>query len=140
MSTYSRIKETATDVEYEEVPSPAAADNELRVFLYLTKEQIESALLSNGFTKDSDDHYLKVEQVVKQRMIINGQDVSKKEEVRIEISYLGEGNIFDEATNFQVLTHGLSLIINGNQVSDFWVSRLSDLKEYFNLIIEDNET
>jgi hypothetical protein len=132
MSRYSN----ATDIDATPIEEnqPMSSPTEVQKVVNITKEVIQEVLVKNGFNRIDDDHYQKVEEVVAQHMIINGQDVSKKEEIRIEIRFIGEGSIAD--SHKEVITQGLSLQLKDQPVSDFWVSNLDDLKFYFNLDIE----
>jgi len=124
----------ATEVEFEEIAAEARTEisTEEKPKIYnITKEDIERILVDNGFNKIDNDHYRKTEEIIKQRMIVNGQDISKKETIHIDIELIGEGYI-ENSENF-LMTQGISLRVQEDAVSDFWISCKDDLSFYMNL-------
>ena len=98
------------------------------------KKQVTDRLLGIGFQeeqitlfKELNNSYVKSD-TRDRHMIINGQPYVKEETIITRLTILGEGAINDQPLI------GINLSINNQEVGDFWISHLTDLKFFFNIV------
>lgn len=98
------------------------------------KKQVTDKLLSIGFQeeqielfKEFNDSYVK-SNTRERQMIVNGQSYVQEETMIVRMTVIGEGAIDDQPLV------GINLSINNQDAGDFWISRLTDLKFFFNIV------
>lgn len=93
--------------------------------------ELKDILVKNGFTTTDDIVFTRSDKTIVQSMVINGQKVDKTADVKLVITYLGNGSINDDVTqgvNFTVIQNE-----DKKDLGDFWLVDSSDVKLYFKL-------
>ena len=88
------------------------------------KLEIESSLESNGYVKNENKDSLYQVKEQQQIVVINGVQQNVVNKIEIVLECLGEGYIDNTPTI------GYKLLINYNDLGDFWMSNVNDLKVF----------
>jgi len=101
----------------------------------MSKEELIKYFTDNGFTYDAgSDKFTKHETINAGKLIMNGKEIYKTQEVSIDVEYIYTGSIDDDKSS--ILAHQLKLNLNGTEI-EFLVTDKYDLNDFFGLDVGD---